>query len=140
MIVGSGMTGLETAEVVLQAGHKTTVVDMLPQIGAGADMIVILDLKERMAPHDPVYLPGHRLSRITAEGVELERVETGQPVFVPASTVILAHGRPAEPGGGGPLQSRLPRRARRRRRGARRADPRGDPGRLRAGVRVRTVN
>ncbi len=31
-IIGSGMTGLETAEVVLRAGHKTTVVDMLPQI------------------------------------------------------------------------------------------------------------
>jgi pyruvate/2-oxoglutarate dehydrogenase complex dihydrolipoamide dehydrogenase (E3) component len=92
VIVGSGMTGLETAEVLLKNGHKTTVVDMLPQIGAGADMIVIMDLKERMAPHDPVYLPGHKLSRITEEGVELVCVETGQPVFVPARTVILALG------------------------------------------------
>lgn len=92
VIVGSGMTGLETAEVVLKAGHKTTVVDMLPQIGAGADMIVIIDLKERMAPHDPAYLPGHKLSRITPEGVELECVASGQPVFVPARTVILALG------------------------------------------------
>jgi 2,4-dienoyl-CoA reductase-like NADH-dependent reductase (Old Yellow Enzyme family)/thioredoxin reductase len=92
VIVGSGMTGLETAEVLLKNGHKTTVVDMLPQIGAGADMIVIMDLKERMAPHDPAYLPGHKLSRITEEGVELVCVETGQPVFVPARTVILALG------------------------------------------------
>ncbi len=50
VVVGSGMTGLETAEVVLKAGHKTTIADMLPQIGAGADMMIILDLKERMAP------------------------------------------------------------------------------------------
>lgn len=91
-IIGSGMTGLETAEVVMQAGHKTAVIDMLPQIGAGANIVVILDVKERMASCDPVYLPGHRLLKVTAEGVELESVETGQPVSVKADTVILAMG------------------------------------------------
>ena len=92
VIVGSGMTGLETAEVVLRAGHNTTVVDMLPQIGAGASIIVILDLKQRMEPHDPVYLPAHRLLKVTAEGVELECLESGCSVFVTAHTVILAMG------------------------------------------------
>ncbi len=92
MIVGSGMTGLETAEVVLKAGHKTTIADMLPQIGAGAEAEVILDLKQRMAPYDPTYLPSHKLSRITPKGVELESVASGSPVFVPADTVVLALG------------------------------------------------
>lgn len=92
VVVGSGMTGLETAEVVLKAGHKTTIVDMLPQIGAGADIIVILDLKQRMAPYRPAYLPGHRLVKVTPEGVELECMASGQPVVVSASTVILALG------------------------------------------------
>jgi len=92
VIVGSGMTGLETAEVVLRAGHRTTVVDMLPQIGAGAEIIVILDLKQRLAPYDPVYLPGHKLLRVTAAGVDLENVDSGQTVFVQAQTVILAMG------------------------------------------------
>jgi 2,4-dienoyl-CoA reductase-like NADH-dependent reductase (Old Yellow Enzyme family)/thioredoxin reductase len=92
VIVGSGMTGLETAEVVLKAGHKTTIADMLPQIGAGAEIVVILDLKQRMAPYDPTYLPGHRLVKITDAGVDLECLESGQPVSVPAETVILALG------------------------------------------------
>lgn len=92
VIVGSGMTGLETAEVVLKAGHKTTIADMLPQIGVGAEIIVILNLKQRLARYSPAYLPGHKLSAITPEGVELEAVETGFPVFVPANTVILALG------------------------------------------------
>ncbi len=35
IILGSGMTGLETAEVVLKAGHRTTIVDMLHEIGQG---------------------------------------------------------------------------------------------------------
>ena len=92
VIIGSGMTGLETAEVVMRAGHKTSLVDMLPQIGAGANIIVILDIKERMACYDPVNLPGHRLLKVTAEGVELECMESGESVFVAADTVILAMG------------------------------------------------
>ncbi len=92
MIVGSGMTGLETAEVVLKAGHKTTIADLLPQIGAGAEMQVVLDLKQRMAPFNPAYLPSHKLLKITPEGVELESTESGSHVFVPANTVILALG------------------------------------------------
>ena len=91
-IVGSGMTGLETAEFVMRAGHKTTLVDMLPQIGAGANIIVILDIKERMDCYDPVNLPGHRLLRVTEQGIDLERMETGESVFVAADTVILAMG------------------------------------------------
>ena len=92
LIVGSGMTGLETAEVVMKAGHKATIADMLPQIGAGAEIEVILDLKQRMAPYNPAYLPGHKLLRIAPEGVELASMQSGAPVFVPADTVILALG------------------------------------------------
>jgi 2,4-dienoyl-CoA reductase-like NADH-dependent reductase (Old Yellow Enzyme family)/thioredoxin reductase len=92
VIIGTGMTGLETAEVVMRAGHKTSLVDMLPQIGAGANIAVILDIKERMACYDPVSLPGHLLLKVTAEGVELECMESGESVFVAADTVILAMG------------------------------------------------
>jgi len=76
----------------LQAGHRTTVVDMLPEIGAGANIVVILDVKERIAPCNPSYFPAHLLKKITAEGVELECLKTCQSVFVAADTVILAMG------------------------------------------------
>ena len=92
VIIGSGMTGLETAEVVLKSGHRTTIADLLPEIGAGADMMTILDAKQRMAPYDPTYLPGHKLLRVTPEGVEFECLATGLPVRVAADTVILALG------------------------------------------------
>ena len=55
-------------------------------------MLVIMDVQQRMAPHDPTYLPGHKLSKIIPEGVEFECIESGLPVFVPADTVILALG------------------------------------------------
>jgi 2,4-dienoyl-CoA reductase-like NADH-dependent reductase (Old Yellow Enzyme family) len=92
VVAGSGMTGLETAEVVLGAGHRTTIVDMLPEIGAGAFPGVIADIMNRMEPHSPTYLPGHRLLRVTPHGVELECIKSGQKVSVTAETVILALG------------------------------------------------
>lgn len=92
VIVGSGMTGLETAELVLKSCHRTTIADLLPEIGAGADRMTILDAKQRMAPYNPTYLPGHKLARINSAGVEFECVATGLPVQVAADTVILALG------------------------------------------------
>lgn len=92
VVLGSGMTGLETAEVVMKQGHTTTIVDMLPQLGTGAEQIVILDLMQRMAPFHPQLMPGHRLVRITEDGVELQCLESGQPTSVAADTVVLALG------------------------------------------------
>ena len=97
VIVGSGMTGLETAEKVLAAGHRTTIADLLPRIGMSASPLVMHDLQEHLAPHQPNYLPGHRLIRIVPRGAEFEVLETGLSLFVPAETVILALGvRPDE--------------------------------------------
>ncbi len=139
-IIGSGMTGLETAEVVMQAGHKTAVIDMLPEIGAGANIIVILDVKERMASCDPVYLPGYRLLKVTAGGVELECMDTGEGVSVAADTVVLAMGIRPRKDVVDRFKVAFPRCACHRRRGPRRKDPGRDPGRLRASFRVRTVS
>jgi len=92
MIVGSGMSGLGTAEVVMKTGHQATIANMLPEIGAGARMAVILDLKQRMAPDHSSYIPGHKLVKITTDGVELESLKIGSAICVPARTVILALG------------------------------------------------
>jgi len=92
IILGSGMTGLETAEVVAKAGHRTTIVDMLPEIGQGISILVIFDIKRRLAEYDPVYLLGHKVSEITKDGVALERVDNSGKVFVKADTIILALG------------------------------------------------
>jgi len=53
IILGSGMTGLETAEVVLKAGHRTTIVDMLHEIGQGVPIMVLIDIKRRLSEYGP---------------------------------------------------------------------------------------
>ncbi|KUK44494.1 MAG: FAD-dependent oxidoreductase [Methanothrix sp.] len=92
IILGSGMTGLETAEVVLKAGHRTTIVDMLPEIGQGISFVVIFDIKRRLAKYGPTYMLGHEVLEITKDGVALGRMDDGEKVFVNAETIILALG------------------------------------------------
>ncbi|MFZ2536940.1 FAD-dependent oxidoreductase [Methanothrix sp.] len=92
IILGSGMTGLETAEVVLKAGHRTTIVDMLHEIGQGVPIMVLIDIKRRLSEYGPGYMLGHKALEIAEDGVVLERLADGEKVFVNAETIILALG------------------------------------------------
>jgi len=92
IILGSGMTGLETAEVVLKAGHRTTIVDMLHEIGQGVPIMVLIDIKRRLSEYGPAYMLGHKALQIAEDGVVLERLADGEKVFVNAETIILALG------------------------------------------------
>lgn len=92
IILGSGMTGLETAEVVLKAGHRTTIVDMLHEIGQGVPIMVLIDIKLRLSEYGPAYMLGHKALEIAEDGVVLERLADGEKVFVNAEMIILALG------------------------------------------------
>jgi 2,4-dienoyl-CoA reductase-like NADH-dependent reductase (Old Yellow Enzyme family)/NADPH-dependent 2,4-dienoyl-CoA reductase/sulfur reductase-like enzyme len=91
-MIGSGMTGIETAEVLAGRGCHLTLVEMLPSVGPGMYETVVADVMGRIIPHDPKVLTGHRLERVRPDGVELTRLEDGEKVFVKADAVVLAIG------------------------------------------------
>ena len=91
-VIGSGMTGLETAEMLAAAGCPLTVVEMLPSLGPGMYPAVVEDVMSRITPHKPQLLTGHRLERVTESGVELTRLYDGESVFVEADFIVLAMG------------------------------------------------
>jgi len=92
VVVGSGMTGLETAETLALKGCGVTMVEMLGEVGPGMYYLVVLDVMNRINPHNPVVLTGHRLERIVPGGVELSRLSDGEKVAVQADSVVLAVG------------------------------------------------
>ncbi|MDI9369422.1 MAG: FAD-dependent oxidoreductase [Synergistaceae bacterium] len=92
VIIGSGMTGLETAETLALEGCKVTLVEMLGELGPGMYHLVVMDVMNRIGPHDPVILTGHRLERIVPGGVKLLRLSDGEMVEVNADGVVLAVG------------------------------------------------
>lgn len=91
-VIGSGMTGLETAEMLAMAGCEITLVEMLDTMGRGAYPTVVSDIMSRLLPHHPQLLCGHKLVGVSDAGIELQRLSDMQSIFVPADTVVLAMG------------------------------------------------
>lgn len=91
-VIGSGMTGLETAEMLAMDGCALTLVEMLDSLGPGMFPTVVDDVMSRITPHNPRVLVGHRLMRVTPEGVALTRLSDGATVSVRADCVVLAVG------------------------------------------------
>lgn len=48
VVIGSGMTGLETAEYLASKGNNVTVVEMLKQIGPDVYDVVLYDIITRL--------------------------------------------------------------------------------------------
>ena len=91
-VIGSGLTGLETSEMLLSRGVKVSIVEMAPQIGPGIFGAILNDELSRIIPHGPALYPGHKLLSIQPGSVTLERTEDGASVNVQADSVVLALG------------------------------------------------
>lgn len=89
-VIGSGGTGIETAEFLLDGGNRITLIDMLPRIGAlagGSDTYVLMDIMNRIKT-----LPGMKLAAVDGETLKLTNAETGKETALHADYVVLALG------------------------------------------------
>lgn len=91
-IIGSGLTGLETAEVLAEEGHKVIVIEMLKEIGPDINRTILVDLMMRFKQYEPELIAGHKLMAIEEQGVLVMNQETSQTSFIEADTVVLALG------------------------------------------------
>lgn len=91
-VIGSGMTGLETAEVLAARGCQLTLVEMLPEVGPGMYPTVVADVMGRIIESKPGILTGHQLLKATAAGIELRRMADQQIITVASDWIVLALG------------------------------------------------
>lgn len=92
VIIGSGMTGLETAEVLALRGCQVTLVEMLDSLGKGVYPTVISDIMNRILPLGTQVLLEHRLTKIGEKEVELLRLTDNEGIKLSVDWVILAVG------------------------------------------------
>ena len=100
-VIGSGMTGLETAEILCAQGNKVTMVEMAPELAPGTWFQLVDDVMSRIAPYGPEIRTGTKLVSvedgkiITQDAKYLEHLKgrEGQIVFT-----ISAMGEMALPG------------------------------------------
>lgn len=91
-VIGGGMTGLETAEVLALKGREVTIVEMMDTLGFGAYPAVVSDIMGRVLSHGAQVFLGHKLTRVSENEVELLRLADGQSVTVVADWVVMAMG------------------------------------------------
>lgn len=90
-VIGGGVTGLETAEVVAKHG-AVTVVEMQPAVGKALYASNRAMLLRRLAEAKVDIKTNAMLTEIQPNQIVLKQTETGEETTVPCDTVILALG------------------------------------------------
>ncbi|MDZ5725549.1 FAD-dependent oxidoreductase [Acetobacterium sp. K1/6] len=92
VLIGAGMSGIETAEYLCAAGNSLTIVDMLNKVAPDGNGTNVLDVTGRLAKYGATYMLSHALKEITPDGVILEKMEDHSEIKIPADAVVLSMG------------------------------------------------
>lgn len=91
-VIGSGMTGLETAEYLNEKGCKTTVIEMADTVAPGTWMQHLDDIMPRLRKKQTVFFTGEKLSEIYDGKIVTENVKTKEKREILTDAVVLALG------------------------------------------------
>ena len=92
VIIGSGLTGLETAEKLQDMNVSVTVADMADEIGPQIYPMIKMDIMERLMQKELQTYPGHMLTAVTDAGVKVTELKTGEEKEIAADSVVIAAG------------------------------------------------
>ena len=96
VVAGSGMTGLETAEILCETGNRVTVIEMADEIAPGTWFQLVDDEMDRLSHTGTKFETGTKLLAVDGSGVTVEDVKTGKKRRIPADYLVLSLGvRPA---------------------------------------------
>ena len=109
VVAGSGMTGLETAEILNETGNRVTILEMADEIAPGTWFQLLDDELERLTPCGTRFLTSHQLLEIREGEIIAADLKAGKIVHIPADTVVLSLGVRPEHRLADALQSALPR-------------------------------
>ncbi|MGL4547010.1 FAD-dependent oxidoreductase [Eubacterium aggregans] len=91
VVVGSGMTGLETAEMLVLSGCRVTLVEMQETVGSGIYQ-VIEEILAKLEKYPLMVYLKHQLIAIQPEGLLLSDLDTGDKRMLAADSIVLALG------------------------------------------------
>lgn len=92
VLIGAGMTGIETAEYLGEKGNKVTVIDMLDKVAPEANQTNVFDVTSRLKKQGTKFLLGHKLLEITKDSVIVENKLNNEKVTLPSQAVVLSLG------------------------------------------------
>lgn len=92
VIIGAGLTGLETSEYLCAKGSKVTIVDILKQPAPNANHTNVADVCSRLQKYGAQYRLGYSLKEIKEDSIVIENVDTKEEAIVNADAVVLSLG------------------------------------------------
>ncbi|MBP5458975.1 MAG: FAD-dependent oxidoreductase [Clostridia bacterium] len=90
-VIGSGLTGLETAELLVENGNQVTIAEMADKIGPGVWVQNYWDVMPNLTKAGVNMLAGHKLIEVNDAGVVLEEPDA-QRKTVEVDAVVLSLG------------------------------------------------
>ncbi|MBR2869145.1 MAG: FAD-dependent oxidoreductase [Clostridia bacterium] len=94
-VIGSGMTGLETAELLTVTGNNVTVVEMADEIAPGVWHQHVNDIMPRLEAKNTAFLTAKKLTAIKEESIVIED-KKGNKSEVATDFVVLSLGAKSE--------------------------------------------
>ena len=91
-LIGSGMTGLETAHYLTEKGNKVTVIEMASEIAPGTWMQHKDDVLPKLEKAGTVILTNEKLAEIRKGYIVTQNVKTKRNTSIEADKVVLALG------------------------------------------------
>lgn len=91
-VIGSGMTGLETSELLIEQGNKVIIIEMADKIAPGAWFQHVDDAMPKLESGGTEFYVGHKLMSIDDKSVTLERIRDKKQIKLDADYVVLSLG------------------------------------------------
>lgn len=92
VVIGSGMTGLETSELLVSQGNKVSIVEMADKIAPGAWFQHVDDAMPVLEKAGTKFYVSHKFVKFSDGKVVLERVKDSVSVEINADFVVLSLG------------------------------------------------
>lgn len=90
-VIGGGMVGCETAELLAEQGCQVSVVEMMDKIAAGESSTILPTLLENYKKYGVAQYPGHKVKQFALDAVVCE-AKDGTEVRIPCDYIVLAMG------------------------------------------------
>ncbi|MEG0095645.1 MAG: FAD-dependent oxidoreductase, partial [Erysipelotrichaceae bacterium] len=92
VVIGSGLTGIETAEMLIEQNNQLTVVEMAKEIAPTAWFQHKIDILPKLEAANTKFITSAKLCSIGKDNITLERVETGEKSVHCFDSVVLSLG------------------------------------------------
>lgn len=91
-VIGSGMTGLETSELLCEAGNQVSIVEMADEIAPGAWFQHLDDALPKLKRYNTRFYTSSKLTEIKPDGIIIENIKTKKAEHLSCDLVVLSLG------------------------------------------------